>query len=57
MISDMMDILPLKVWFFWMFVINIGFIIFAIKAYRQLLTDNRGLASLITLKVNNNEPV
>lgn len=50
MINDIMSIMPIRVWLFWIIFLQAVIIFLGIKAYRQLLADNRALANLINIK-------
>ena len=49
MINDIMSIVPIRVWLFWIIFLQAVIIFLGIKAYRQLLTDNRALAQLMAI--------
>lgn len=40
MIADMMGIVPIRVWLFWLFALQFLIIIIGYKAYRTLRKDN-----------------
>lgn len=52
MINDIMSIVPIRVWLFWIIFLQAVIIFLGIKAYRQILADHRGLAQLIETKGN-----
>lgn len=47
MIADMMGIVPLRVWIFWLFMVNFLFVFLGYKAYNSLRKDNVRLIQII----------
>lgn len=54
-IADMMAIVPLRTWFFWVFICFLALAVMGFLSYYQLRKDNQRIMALIITKGRSND--